>query len=58
MGKFAEKIYLVNVLTAKTPNLPSKIYLCRMNTLLNKMRIFANIEYKQLLIRGYKSVKI
>ena len=28
-----------------------------MNTLLNKMHIFANIEYKQLLIRGINQLK-
>lgn len=55
--KFCRKIHQVNIFGQKYPNLPSKIYLCYLNTLLNKLRIFANIEYKQLLMRGINQLK-
>ena len=50
--KFYGKIHQVNKKTVNKPNLPSKIYLCYINTLLNKLLTFANIECKQLQIRG------
>lgn len=45
--KFYGKIHQVNKKTVNKPNLPSKIYLCYLNTLLNKMLTFANVVCKQ-----------
>lgn len=47
-----KKIHQMNKKTENEQNLPSKIYLCRRNTLLNKMLIFAEVECKQLQLRG------
>lgn len=46
--KFCGKIHQVNKKTTNKPNLPSKIYLCYLNTLLNKLLTFAKVERKQL----------